>query len=144
MKTYADKDCPGSMADFLPASDNFQIFCNTTSRTDETWQFWIKFLFQDGLAYVGLHFATQSDNWTLWLASLKGMAPLFAAYDRTSYEELIPQHLADIQQYPQAILDCLKAGGFAASISGHRFHSVRLDEAHEMCINKDLKQAVVS
>ena len=143
VKTHAEKDCPGSMTDFLPANDDFQKFCDTMSERDETWQFWNNFLFHDGLAYLGLYFAIRSGNWTLRLASLKGMAPLFAAYDRTCYQKLIPQHLADIQLYPQAILDCLKAGGFAASITGHRFHSVALDEAHEMCINKDLKQAVV-
>ena len=57
VKTYADKDCPGSMADFLPASDDFKEFCNTMSKMDETWQLWINFLFQDGLAYLGLYFA---------------------------------------------------------------------------------------
>ena len=34
-------------------------------------------------------------------------------------------------------------GGFTVSISGHAFHSVGLDESHEMLINKHVKQAVV-
>lgn len=44
---------------------------------------------------------------------------------------------------PDELLEYLKTGGFAVSISGHVSHSVGLDESHEMLINKHVKQAVV-
>ena len=73
------------------------------------------------------------------------MAPLFAAFDRDTYEWTIPQHLADladIQHYLDCILQCLQAGGFTVSLTGKTFHLVTFDEAHKMCINKHMKTAV--
>ena len=52
------------------------------------------------------------------MASLKQMAALFTAYDRMTYQKLIPRHLAELLRAPQEILSCLQKGGFAVSLSG--------------------------
>ena len=116
------------------------IFCARMSKCDDTW---LHFLLQDCFAYIFLFHAFRGANWNLRVASLKLMAPLFVAYDRPHYQKLIPQHLADIKLYPKNILEHFQAGGFVVSVQGHQWHYVALDEAHEMCINKDLKGAVV-
>ena len=85
---------------------------------DSTWTFWEQFVFQNCLAYIMLDLGIRCSNWTLRVSALKLMAPLlFVAYNRTTYQKLVPHHLADIQKHPQSILNCLKKG-FIVSISG--------------------------
>ena len=111
------------------------------AEADDTWKFWQGFVFADCFSYIQLHLAIRCQNWNLRVSALKLMAPLFIAYDRTTYQRMIPYHLADLQKFPADILQHLKMA-FTVSINGGKGHAVALDEAHEMCINKDLKMAI--
>lgn len=95
------------------------------------------------MAYLGLFIAVRSRNWQLRLASLKMMAPLFMAFDRPTYRQLVPHHLHTLSVAPQDLIDQLADGSFAVSLSEHQWHSVALDEAHESKINKACKTALV-
>ena len=121
---------------------NFQSFIKEYCKKDDTWKFWAQFVFEDCLAYIGLYLAVRNHNWKLRVTCLKQMAPLFSAYDRIHYQQLIPHHLADLKKFPSKILNCFEAGAFSVSLTGVKGHSVALDEAHEMCINKDMKAAI--
>ena len=127
-------------------SDNynkFLSFVETCSEQDDTWKFWANFVLHDCVSYIGLYLGIRNNKWDLRLASLKMMAPLFTAFDRVHYQKLIPHHLADLQNFPDKILKSFQAGAFAVSLTGNKGHSVALDEAHEMCVNKDMKAAIV-
>ena len=124
------------------ALDEFNKFVAAQAETDDTWRLWSNFVLHDCFSYVGLFLAIRTSNWNLRVSSLKRMAPLFCAYDRPCYQKLLPSHIADIQSYPNEILNCFKAGGFTVKIKGGIGHAVALDEAHEMCINRDMKMAV--
>ena len=123
--------------------EKFYSFVEHQCASDDTWKFWAQFVFEDCMAYVGLFLSIRCRNWDLRVSSLKLMAPLFCAYDRTTYQRLIPNHLSAIQTFPKKVIDSLKKGGFSVSISGGIGHCVALDESHEMCINKEMKEAVV-
>ena len=76
------------------------------------------------------------------MASIKSMAALFTAFDRPTYQRLIEHHISDMANCPKPILKALRDGAFSVSITGRPTHSVAIDEAHEMCVNKDCKQAI--
>lgn len=71
------------------------------------------------------------------------MAPIFSLFDHFTYKKLIAKNLADMHTLPQYILDNLQQGCFTVSLSGQPGHSVAIDEAHEMAINKDIKTSII-
>ena len=123
--------------------NNFKSFIQVLARTDDTWRFWVQFVFQDAMAYIGLFLAIRSGDWQLRMASMKSMAALFTAFDHPTYQKLISQHLADILTMPTPIVTMFQQGAFVVSILGRPWHSVAIDESHEMLINKDCKSSVV-
>ena len=120
----------------------FMKFVDDMAKKDDTWKFWHGFVFHDCLAYVGLYVAIRGGRWGLRMAALKEMCPLFTAYDRVNYLKILPQHFAALQSLPDEVKGCLEKGGFVCSLKGLKMHSVALDEAHEMCVNKDIKETV--
>ena len=94
----------------------FREYVNEMTKTDKVWCLWVEFVFTNCYSYLILYLAIHSSNWKLRLSSLKQMGPLFTAFDRDTYERIIPKHLADIKQYPAGILQCLEAGGFTVSM----------------------------
>jgi len=68
---------------------HFRDYASKMAAIDSTWRFWEQFVFQDCLAYIMLHLGVRCSNWTLRVAALKLMAPLFVAYDRTTYQKLV-------------------------------------------------------
>jgi len=45
--------------------DQFQAFIERVSQIDDTWKFWVKIVFQDCLAFVGLFLAIRCQKWKL-------------------------------------------------------------------------------
>lgn len=111
--------------------------------TDETWKFWTQFVFVDAMAYVSLYLAIRSGDWDLRMHSMKTMAPVFTAFDHPTYQKLISNHIRDLLNLPKEVQLMFRQGAFVVNISGREWHSVGIDEAHEMLINKQCKQAVV-
>ncbi len=123
--------------------DRFKAFIRTQSQRDDTWRFWVQFVFQDAMAYVGLFLAIRSGDWDLRMGSMKSMAPIFTAFDHPVYQKLISTHVADVLTMPTAVKTMFQQGAFVVSITGRPWHSVAIDESHEMLINKDCKTSIV-
>ena len=121
----------------------FKTFLYKQANIDDTWKFWSQFVLEDAMAYVGLFLAIRSGNWNLRMASMKLMAPICTAFDHPTYQKLISHHLADVLCMPPPVLAMLQQGAFVMNISGRSWHSVGIDEAHEMLINKACKTAIV-
>lgn len=89
------------------------------------------FVFEDCMPYIALFMAIRSENWNLHLKLIS--QPL--TIQPTHY----PMHSGCIKHARRTD----QMGGFTLSITGCEFHSVGLDESHQMLINKDVKWAVI-
>ena len=108
--------------------------------SDETVRFWDSFIHRDMFTYVALWLALRRGDWRQRVACVKETAPLFYAFDRTTYQDLVSQHVADLHNFPAEVLDGLKMGGFVANVSGNSMMSI---EAHEMLVNRETKSCLV-
>lgn len=121
----------------------FMAFMKALSLKQDTVKFWYNFLFEDCTAYIGLYVSIRYRIWDLRTASLKQLAAVYTAFDRPTYQKLIPHHLNDLALMPDYIKQHFRNGGFTIRLSSLEWCGVALDECHEMCINKDAKLAVV-
>ena len=80
--------------------EDFKQFIEMMANSDDTWKFWIEFVFQDAMAYIILFLAMRSGNWQLRMVSIKLTVPLFSAFDNNTYQKVIAQHLADVLTMP--------------------------------------------
>ena len=76
----------------------------------------IKIIFQDAMAYIGLFLSIRSGDWSLQMASVKKMAPLFTAFDHLTYQKLISQHIADVITLSLVVLTMFQQGAFVVSM----------------------------
>ncbi len=123
--------------------ERFSEWLAFRASADSNWKFWVNFVFRDAFSYFSLFYSIRNGIWDLRLYAIKQIGPLFAAFDRPHYQKLIPCHLHEVLLMPQEIVAHFEKGAFVCNVSGNSFHSVALDEAHEMLVNKDLKTTVV-
>ena len=123
--------------------ENFRLFIQKMARIDDTWRFWVQFVFEDAMGYISLFLAIRSGNRDLRVASIKSMAAVFTTFDHATYQKLISQHLEDIRVMPAPIMAMFRQGAFVVSVSGRTWHSIAIDESHEMLINKDCKTSII-
>ena len=121
--------------------DSFAEFRRIMCHASETYKMWDDFVHRDGLVYILFFVGIRNANWTLRIGALKLMAPLFHAFDRSTYMRLVPRHLADMLSADSSLLGHLQKGGFVANIRGNEKRHLALDENHEISINKEVKMA---
>ena len=87
---------------------DFIAFVNDLASKDDTWKFWLGFVFHDCLAYAGLYLAIRGGAWSLRMASLKEMCPLLTAFDKLNYLKILPQHFSEVFCLPESITHCFE------------------------------------
>ena len=60
------------------------------------------------------------------------MAAMFTAFDHPTYQRVISQHLEDVLVMPAPVRTMFQQGAFVVSVSGRPWHSVGIDESHEI------------
>lgn len=119
----------------------FQAFKVKLAEEHNTIPFWYQFIAEDCFAYITLFIALRYRTWDMRMGSLKLLVPVFSAFDRPIYQDLIP--LQDILTIPSNVLHHLQKGSFSVRLSPTEWRAIALNKCHEMNINKNNKRAVV-
>ena len=123
--------------------DDYLAWCKNMSKQHETFALWDRFLKSDVFAYIQLFISIRTGNWDLRQAAIKHVASLFHAFDHQNYARWLPVHLGQIYAMPEYVLLHFKNGSFVSSIKGINYSCVGFDEAHEMLINKMVKNVII-
>ncbi len=124
--------------------EEFDQFRHDMCEKDETFKFWDNFVHRDCLAAFGFYSAIQSGNWKLRNYYMKEMTTVFHIVGSTFYKDILLQHQADLLCFPSSVLEHFAGSGWVASFKGNNWSLVTLDEAHEMGINRDVKDDITS
>ncbi|CAC5375415.1 unnamed protein product [Mytilus coruscus] len=120
----------------------FRNLCCRLSEQNENWKFWHDFIHYHGFIYVSYFLSIRSGNWHLRNYCLKHVAKTAQITDCKFYSRLLPFHIADLKSFPKSTIEHFEEGGWVVNILGRNMHSQGLDEAHESCINREVKNAM--
>ncbi|CAG2218346.1 unnamed protein product [Mytilus edulis] len=120
----------------------FKNLCCRLSEQNENWKFWLDFIHYHGFIYVSYFLSIRSGNWHLRNYCLKHVAKTTQITDCKFYSRLLPFHIADLKSFPKSTIEHFEEGGWVVNILGRNMHSQGLDEAHESCINREVKNAM--
>ena len=92
----------------LDLTVGFRAFMEDLCKSKKTCQFWHEYLTLNSLIYMALFIAIRNANWMLQMAAIKSVAAVFCAFNRPIYQNLIPQHLADLLCFPIPVMQHFK------------------------------------
>lgn len=111
---------------------------------NENWRFWNTFLSKHCFTYISYFLALRSGNWELRNLCIKEVTKITQITESKYYARLLPYHIADLKNFTAGIIKKFEEGAFVVNISGRNIHSQGLDEAHESCINREVKGAMTT
>ncbi len=74
----------------------FKSYMDNLVKKHDTLRFWYQFTAEDCFAYISLFIALRYRNLDLRTGGMKLLAAVYSAFDRPTYQELIPRHLKDL------------------------------------------------
>lgn len=114
---FRDTITPSLLHEIKDHFSDFMKFLDDLCQKQDTIRFWRDFLFEDCLPYISLYTSSRYRNWDMRTGSLKQLVGMYAAFDRQTYQNLLPRHLHDLAILPEYLIEQLKKGVFAIRLS---------------------------
>ncbi|CAC5387759.1 unnamed protein product [Mytilus coruscus] len=127
---------------FQKFSFEYEELLGQLCEENENWRFWNTFLSHHCFTYIAYFIAIRSGNWELRNFCIKEVTKITQITESKYYARLLPYHIADLKNFPAGVIKKFEEGAFVVNISGRNIHSQGLDEAHESCINREVKDII--